>query len=81
MGDTRVQRARHWVAPIRGFITKYMNQGIQKSEFRKALNCLNAGERMNIERPTSNFQFEKMKQQNYSVKEQVFNDGIISCND
>jgi hypothetical protein len=49
--------------PIRGFITKYMNERNQKSEFRIALNCINTGERMNIERPTSNFKFQKMKKQ------------------
>ena len=47
--DTRVQRAWHRVAPIMGFITKYMNKKYQKSEFCKSLNCFNAGERMNIE--------------------------------
>ena len=50
--DTRVQRARHWVDRIRGFITKYKNQNFQKSEFHIALNCFNPGERKNIERPT-----------------------------
>jgi len=40
-----------------------MKQNIQKSDFRIALNCFNAGEQMNIERPTSNFEFEKMKKQ------------------
>ena len=48
---------KHYVAPISDFITKYMNQSIQNTEFRKALNCYNAGNRMNIEHRTFNIEF------------------------
>ena len=46
--DTRVQKARHWVAP-KGLYHQYMNQRSHKSECRIALKCFNAGKRMNIE--------------------------------
>jgi len=52
-------------------------KNLQKSEFRKSLNRFNAGERMNIEsrhggkRPTSNFEFEKMKSRNNLVMEWI----------